>query len=195
MFGLSIGQFVICVCGALAVTGEYSARTIEATLTATPRRALLLTAKTLTAAGAASAWGLLVAAACFAAGQAALSASPAVPRVNAGHAIASIIGSATALTALALLGFAVALLVRRTAAALVTIVMVLLLAPTLLDPLSAAQQASIGRFLPLQAADELVLSHPVDASHLPPWGAVGVLAGELAALLLLAFALFAKRDA
>jgi len=193
LFGLSLGQFIICACGALALSTEYGTGTIRTTLLAVPQRGRVLAAKTAVVAAAGFIWGLLTAAASWAAGYAILATSPRVASPDFAALSRTLAGAAAMLTALALLGFALAVLVHRTAAALIAITTLLFLAPTLLDPLSAHAQDTAKRYLPLHLAEDLLSRHP-GPETLPVPVAAGWFALQLAILLCAGTALFRARD-
>jgi ABC-2 type transport system permease protein len=192
-FGLTIGQFVAAVAGVLIITGEYSGGTIHPTLIATPQRTRLLSAKVLVTASAAFAYGLILAITSFEIGQAILAPHLHVALFTA-LTIRRLLGAAAIFLAMALLGFALGTLARRTAGALVALGAALVLPSLLLSVLKAATRQNISRFLPLRAAEALVQRTP-DASTLHPLAALGVLAAEIAVLLTAGAILLARRDA
>ena len=102
LFGITVAQFVAGVCGALAVTNEYSSATMRISLVATPPRVRLFLGKVLLLAGAALSYGILVAATAFATGWTLLgvhahTGDPAL-------AVRRILGAAAVLTATTLIG-------------------------------------------------------------------------------------------
>ena len=191
LFGITVAQFVAGVCGALAVTNEYSSSTMRVSLVATPRRAQLFTGKILLLLGAALGYGVLVAGAAFASGWSLLGAQ--AHTADPALAVRRIMGAATVLTAMTLIGAGCGYLTRHSAGAIVCALSVLVLPKLILDALPAADRTHLLRYTPLSAADSLV-SEPV-STNLAPLPALCLLTAEVLALLAVAGLVFARRDA
>jgi len=192
LFGITVAQFIAGVCGAVAVTNEYSSATMRISLVATPRRGQLFAAKTALFAATALGYGALVVGVTFALGRTLLGTlhSDAGDPVTV---IRRIAGAVAVLTVMTLLGLACGYLTRHSAGAIVATLAVLILPKLVADALPAAVHGHVLRYTPLSAADSLV-SLP-DPGILAPATALAVIAVEVAALLALAGVAFARRDA
>lgn len=191
LFGVTVAQFVAGVCGALAVTNEYSSATMRISLVATPRRGRLFLSKVVLLTGAALSYGILVAGAGFASGWSLLGAHAHTD--DPATAVRRILGAAAVLTATTLIGAACGYLARHSAGAIVAALGVLVLPKLILDALPAAERTHLLRYTPLSAADSLVSVAGPDI--LAPLAALAVLIAEVVALLAAAGLVFARRDA
>lgn len=192
LFGITVSQFVAGVCGVLAVTNEYSSATMSISLVATPRRGQLFAAKTALLATTALGYGTLTAATSFTLGRVMLG----TPHAETGDPIVTlrrIAGAAAVLTAISLLGLACGYLARHSAGAILAVLALLVLPKLLGDALPTVARGHVLRYMPLSAADSLV-SLP-DPTTLAPLTALAVIAVQVTALLALAGAAFACRDA
>jgi ABC-2 type transport system permease protein len=150
--GVWIGQLPFMLLAVLALASEYSSGTIRATFAANPRRRTVLLAKTAVLGAVVALVALPTAAASFVLGQSVLRGNgfdydggyPTVTLAD-GEALRAVAGTASYLTALALLAFGLTAVVRRTAVA-TGIVLGLLLVPPI-----------VAGLLPERASD-LVLS-------------------------------------
>lgn len=193
MFGLTISQFIAAIAGVLAITNEYASGTIFLSLIATPRRPLLLTAKTVVLATSAFVYGLLISATSFAIVSAILAHTTQDP-ASGSTAVRRLVGAATIFTAMSLIGLALGAITRSTAGGLIGTVAVLALPKLLLDPVNARIRSDISRFLPFESLQDLIAASP-SPHTLRPLAAFGVLVLELGGLLTLAGCLLYRRDA
>ena len=137
--GLLFGQLALGVLGALVVSAEYGTGTIRATLTAAPRRPLILLGKVLVFGTVALVVSELLMFATFFIGQAILASSPA-PHATLGQpgVLRAVIGGGLYLTILALLAMGLAAIIRHTAGAISAFVTVLLIVPLILQALPSS---------------------------------------------------------
>ncbi len=192
MSGLAIGTLAIGVLGATAASGEYSSGTIRATLSAAPRRPLLLLAKVLVVGVIALAVGEILTFGCWGIGHVVLGTGGAPTSSLAQPAVLrAVVLSGVFLALLGLLGLALGVIMRHTAGAISTYVAVTFLIPLLL----ATFRSHPDRYTPV-----IMLANTVSAVVRQP-NQVGVgkamvlMAVYCAVALGLAAAMIVRRDA
>jgi hypothetical protein len=190
---------VVAVLGVVQVTGEYPGP-IRATLTAVPRRGPVVVAKAAVLAAltapvlAATALGAFLACQAFLGTDGASLGDPGVLRAVAGAAACAVL--------MGLLGLGVGTLLRHTAAAVTTLVVVLFVVPLLLGPvLPGDREDDVLKFLPTLAGQAMYgLSGPDRVGGTPfdtlsPGASAAVLVAWTAAVLGAGIALLRYRDA
>ena len=186
--GVWLSQATCLVLGALSMGSEYGTGTIRTTLTAMPLRGRALAAK-------AAALVLLTAAAGAVASTAALWTAKLILPVH-GPTLRAAAGSVLILTLIAVLGLALATLLRDTAGGITLGLALLYIAPLLSDLLpSPTWQHRLQRWTPMPAALSIQATRNLDRLPIGPWPGLLVLAAYAAALLLVGGVLFGKRDA
>jgi ABC-2 type transport system permease protein len=204
--GVWLTELLIGVVGTLVITAEYSTGMIRTSLTALPRRGLLLAAKAVVLAAVAFVTGLIASLTAFFAGQAIMSSHHISTTLSHPGVLRAIIGGALYLTAGALLALGIGLLIRHTAAALATAVAVLFLLPIAGNLLPNSWQDHVDKWLPTAAgaqiwtvnhAPRLNSASPIGASGpmLSPWTGFAVFCGYAAIALAAGLILFRQRDA
>lgn len=214
--GLLLAQVGPLVLGILAGTGEFTTGTFRSTFTAVPRRLPVLSAQVVVV----GAFGLLVAAAAVGAAVVALVPAASSRGISLDLTGAGtpqvLVGMATFLVAMALLGLAVGALLRSPVPAVAVTVVLVLVLPVILslgselatDPMAAptggtvsSQQSAVNTvvtFLPSGAAELLVRgpgsSGIEGAPDLGSWGGALVLAGWVLVPLAVAAARLRGRD-
>jgi len=177
LIGIFLGQLIFGVLGVLVMSAEYGTGTIRATLSAVPRRPLVLTAKVIVFGAVAVVVSEILAFSAFAVGQAILSAKHAVGSKAAAvqHAqqfgvklphniqavlttgsaslgqpgvLRAVIGAGLYLTVLGLLALGLATIIRHTAGAISAFVGVVLVLPLIVQALPASISNAVGRYLP-----------------------------------------------
>lgn len=130
--GTMLSSLIVAVIGALVVTGEYGTGMIRSSFAAVPRRSVALAAKAIVLAvvvfvtSAVSVWGTAFITLPIAAGrnvEASLDASVAMP----------LLGASVYLTLIALLAFAVGVVLRSTAGAIAGVLGLMLVAPVVVQ--------------------------------------------------------------
>jgi ABC-type transport system involved in multi-copper enzyme maturation permease subunit len=190
--GLTGGVF-----GALLITGEYSSGTIRTTLSATPRRPLLLAAKIAVGAAATVVFCELLSFVSFFLGQAILSGGGA-PSASLGSpgAFRAVFVTGLFISLMCLMSFGFGLICRSTAAAIATFVGVVFVLPLVMQGISEPD----GRYLPTNILVNSIMS---TAKH-GPGPRVQPLSPGIGLLLMVVYAsialaagavLFVKRDA
>ncbi len=153
--GLAVGSLAIGVLGVLAISGEYGTGTIRSSLSAMPRRGVLLTAKVVVVGLCTLVIGEVLAFIVFFEGQAVLSGGGA-PTASLGQpgVLRAVALSGAFLALFALLGLGLGTVIRHTAGAIAVFAGFTLLAPILLHSISE----SISRYAP-----ELIFANSVAA--------------------------------
>ena len=177
LIGIFLGQLIFGVLGVLVISAEYGTGTIRATLSALPRRPVVLTAKVLVFGAVAIVVSEILAFSAFAVGQAILSAKHAVgssafatqraqqlgvkiphnlqavlPTGSAslGQAgvLRAVVGAGLYLAMLGLLALGLATIIRHTAGAISAFVGVVLVLPLIVQALPTSISDAVARYLP-----------------------------------------------
>jgi ABC-2 type transport system permease protein len=201
--GTELGQAVVAIVGVLAITGEYTTGMIRTTLTAAPRRTVMLAAKAavvtalVLAAGAVAVLGSLLAGRLILPGH---GYSPAhgylVLSLADGPVLRAASGSVLYLALIALLSLGIATAVRDTATAIGIVLGLLYLFPILAQVVaSPGWQRHLQQIGPMTAGLEIQASTGVRTLPISPWAGLGVLAAWAAAALVAGGVLLRLRDA
>jgi ABC-2 type transport system permease protein len=191
--GVALGQLMIGVLGVLAMTGEYSSRTIRSTLAAIPNRPLVLAAKAAVFGVVTLVVGETVTFVAFLAGRAVL--GPAVPHPSFGQpgVLRAVAMSGVYLCLIGLMGLGLGAITRHTAAGIGALVGVLFVVPLLL--VGVTRGPEIAKYFPtFIAGNSLAVAKPV-AEMLSPWSGFGLLWTYTAVVLLTGGWLLVRRDA
>jgi ABC-2 type transport system permease protein len=201
--GIQAGQAVAAILAVLIITGEYSTGMITTTLTAVPRRLVVLTAKAILLTGLILMASLVAVAGSLLAGRIILAGNGLTPAhgialVSLAHGptLRAAIGSVLYLTLIGLLSLGVATVVRDSAAATGAVLGLLYVAPIVALFLGGNPiwQRRIERYTPVNAG--LTIQNTTGLQHVPigPWGGIAVLAIWAAASLAAAGLQFTLRD-
>jgi len=192
--GVFLAQLAIGVLGVLVISSEYSTGMIRTTLAAVPRRALVLFAKAVTFTIVAF---IVTTAACFVAfliGQSILSSKHADVALSDPGVLRAVLGAATYLTLVGLLGLGLGTLLRRTAGAIATLFGLVLVLPALTEALPSPWDTDVGKLLPINAGRALFAVRP-STDLLSPGQGLLVLLVTVGAVLALATVALTRRDA
>jgi ABC-2 type transport system permease protein len=177
LIGIFLGQLIFGVLGVLVMSAEYGTGTIRATLSAVPRRPVVLTAKVLVFGAVAVVVSEILAFSAFAVGQAILSAKHAVGTSTAaaqrahqfgikiphnlqgvlstgsaslGQAgvLRAVVGAGLYLAVLGLLALGLATIIRHTAGAISAFAVVVLVLPLIVQALPTSISNAVARYLP-----------------------------------------------
>jgi len=177
LIGIFLGQLIFGVLGVLVMSAEYGTGTIRATLSAAPRRPVVLAAKIIVFGAVAVAASEILAFSAFAVGQAILSAKHAVGSsaaiaqrahqlgvavphgvqvaLSSGSAslgqpqvLRAVVGAGLYLAVLGLFALGLATIIRHTAGAISAFVGVVLVLPLIVEALPASISNAVGRYLP-----------------------------------------------
>ena len=192
-----LGQLVLAVLGALAITSEYSTGMIRTSLTAQPRRGVVYAAKAMVFTAVALVVSLVTSFIAFFLGQALLSSTGASATLSDPNVLRAIIGSALFVTLVGLIAFAIGAIIRHTAGAITTVIAVMFVIPIITNFLPQNWHDDIVRFMPDSAGR--VVSVTVAGNEFPhlwsAWPQFAVTAIYAAVLLGVGGYLFRKRDA
>ena len=192
-----LGQLVLAVLGALAITSEYSTGMIRTSLTAQPRRGAVYAAKAIVFAAVALVVSLVTSFIAFFLGQALLASTGASATLSDPNVLRAIIGSALFVTLVGLIAFAIGAIIRHTAGAITTIIAVMFVIPIITNFLPQNWHDDIVRFMPDSAGR--VVSVTVAGNEFPhlwsAWPQFAVTVIYAAVLLGVGGYLFRRRDA
>nr|WP_062332417.1 ABC transporter permease subunit [Herbidospora sakaeratensis] len=207
--GVTIGLIAVIVVAVLFVTVEYRRGLIGATLAATPGRTGILPAKAAVVAAVTFAGGLVAAAIAVPAGLRLMRANDnAIAPVTTLTGVRVIVGTAALLAVTAVLALAMGAIFRRSAAAVIATILLVLL-PQLLATASVIPVAAAEWLLRLTPAAGFAIQQSIPAYPqvedysvpalgyypLPPWGGFAVTCLYAAAALGAAIVLLRRRDA
>jgi len=192
--GILFAQFAIGVIGTLFITSEYSSGSIRSTLAAVPRRRLLVTSKLLVLILSTLVVGELVCFATFVMGQAIFSGVVPTASLGDGAVLRSVILAGIYLTLLAVLGFALGLILRQSAACISTFTSLLLVLPIITFLLPTSWQNAVSKFEPSALGHAMMSPSPPDQMF-GAWTATGILLAYVLLTLGAGMALMVRRDA
>jgi hypothetical protein len=196
LIGVFIGQFAIGVLGVLVMSGEYGSGTIRATLSAAPRRPLLLVAKVIVFGAVALVVAEVVSFLAFFIGQALLTAPATHATLGSPGAWRAVVGSGLYVGVLGLFALGLATIIRHTAGAISAFVGVLLVLPLIVQALPSSIEYDIRRFLPDRIGAQII-NGPSNGfpGAFSPWIGLLILCGYAAAVLVIGGVLLVRRDA
>jgi ABC-2 type transport system permease protein len=194
--GIYFGQITAIVLGALVMSAEYSTGMIRASLTAVPHRVSLLCAKGLVLAVVIFVVGTVTAFACYGVSETFFSAKHIGVPLSQHGVLRALIGAGLYLTVLALFGFALAALMRHTAAAITTALGFVFVVDNVAGLLPGTWGEWIFKLLPSNAGSQVwIVQNRNGNPHLSTWAGFAVFVIEIAALFITAAVLFRERDA
>jgi ABC-2 type transport system permease protein len=200
--GIDLGQAVVAVLAVLAISEEYGTGMIRITLTATPRRLVLLAAKAVNVAGLTLVIGVLAVAGCLLAGRfmlpsAGLGPAHGYPLVSITHSptLRAAEGSVLYLILIGLLALGVATAIRGTAVSIGAVLAVLYLPPLLAQVVSDPLRRHLQQIAPMTAGLAIQATTNLRSLPIAPWAGIGVLAAWAAAALITAGLALRLRDA
>jgi hypothetical protein len=190
LIGIFLGQLIFGVLGVLVMSAEYGTGTIRATLSATPRRPLVLAAKILVFGAVAIVVSEVLSFAAFGIGQAILAGKHAVgagpgivehinqrglsvpPDIKAqllsGSAslgqpgvLRAVIGAGLYLAVLGLMALGLATIIRHTAGAISAFVGIVLVLPLIVEALPTSIMNAVSRYLPANIGIVMFSTHGV----------------------------------
>ena len=192
--GSHLSQVAFGVLGVLIITGEYSSGMIRVTFSAVPRRRVLLGAKAAVFAAIGLVVGIIVSFAAYFVFEGLLTGDRLRSSVGDPGVVRALIGGGLYLAVLGLLGLGLGAIIRSSAGAIATLFTLLFIPQVLVELLPEAWKTSIGRYLPMEAGDQIFSQHH-EAGALSPWWGFAVFALYALAALAAAFVLINRRDA
>jgi len=191
--GVFLAQLAIGVLGVLIIGGDFSSGMIRSSLAAVPKRLPVLWWKAVVFGVVALVLMTVASIAAFEVAQTVLSGKGIQTTLGADGVLRAVLGAGLFLTWVALFGLALGTMLRNSAAAISTLVGVLLVVPILMNFLPSDWRDHIDRWLPSSAGDSLMAAHTTDA-QLSPGIAATMLVVYLAISLGAAAVLLLKRD-
>jgi ABC-type transport system involved in multi-copper enzyme maturation permease subunit len=197
LIGVNFGVLIIAVLGVMVISTEYSTGMIRTSLTALPRRGMMLGAK-LTVLGVLSlAIGELVSFVSYFATEPFYASKSVHISLGDGHSLRAVLLAGVYLALVALIGFAFGALLRHTAGAISTTLGVMFVLPIITGFLPGGWGKGVNKVMPSQAGAAMMATPTSNdkGDLLSPLAGFLVLGGTVAALCLIALALFKRRDA
>jgi ABC-2 type transport system permease protein len=191
---LVIAQLAFAILGVLVVTAEYSTGMIRTSLAAVPKRSRMLAAKVLVFTTVALIAGELISFVTFLVGQALISGKAPSATLGQHDVLRAVVGAGLYLAVLALLGSALGVILRHAAAAIGSIVALLLVLPGIAAALPTSWSQPIEQWWPTNAGQQ-VAAVIRDSHTLAAWTGFGVMVAFAAVVLTAAFVLLERRDA
>ena len=193
-----LGQLVIAVLGALAITSEYSTGMIRTSLTAMPRRGTVYAAKAAVFGAVALVVSLVTSFLAFFVGQAILHGTVHAT-LSQPDVLRAIVGSALFVTVVGLIAFGVGAIIRHSAGAITTVIGMMFIIPIIVQVLPQTWRYDLIRFLPDSAGRVIsitVMPSGGEVYHMwSAWPQFAVTAVYAVVLLAIGAYLFRKRDA
>ena len=195
MFGIILGQLIMVVFGALAITGEYSTGMVRTALTAQPRRVPVFWAKLLVVAAVSLEIGEIISFASFLIDSSFWRGKGVQLDLSSPHALQAVIGGGLYLAGSAILAFGLGAILRHTAGAITSGVGLLFVLTILVNFLPQSWQDHLNKWLPFDAGGQVWSTQHVRGTDLGAWTGFGVFMIYGAVAVLLGAYLFRKRDA
>ncbi len=197
LIGQLASAIFFLVIGVKTATAEYGAGMMRLTLTATPRRGRVIAAKALVVSAVTLVAALVANVAMILAAHTILSGyGIATTGLADPDALRAVLGSSALAPLFPVIGLALGIALRSTAAAIVAVLAVIFGPPFLGGVLPESWQGDALEYIPMAAADAIAIGHlPDTAAGLSPALGALVVAGWLALFLGGAWALFERRDA
>ncbi|WP_425956226.1 ABC transporter permease subunit [Xylanimonas sp. McL0601] len=210
--GYSFGALVAASLGAIAMTGEYSTGQIRATLSAAPARLPVLWAKLTMIALVVFVVIAVSTAVAYLVTQPILSSHDINVDLSDSEQLRALIGTPLYVTVVALFAVAVGALIRSTPGAIVTVVALFFLVPSIIGTIASATSASwaenLNKWLPSSAGERIITAFSGGSapggpnggpgSSLPlfdAWPGFAVLCAYTAVLIVAAAFVIKRRDA
>ena len=197
MFGIMLGQLVMVVFGALAITSEYATGMIRTSLSAQPRRLPVYFAKLLVVAAIAFVVGEIISFASFLIGIHFWAAKGVHLSLSSHGALQAVIGGGLYLDGAALLAFGIGAAMRHTAGAITTGVFLLFVITIIVAFMPDSWQADIDKYLPANAGEQVwATQHTADVgTAFGAWAGFGVYMAYAVLALLIGMWVFKRKDA
>jgi ABC-type transport system involved in multi-copper enzyme maturation permease subunit len=198
---LMLTQLAFAILGVMVVTGEYSTGMIRTSLAAVPRRSRMLAAKILVFSVVVVIAGEIISFITFVVGQALISGKAPTATFGQPEVLRAVVGTGLYLAALALLGLGLGVLLRHAAAAIGTVVAILLVLPSIALALPTSWSEPIEKYWPTNAGFRVAtVGHGlerfvVNGHAMGPWAGFAIMLAFVAVVLAFAFVSLERRDA
>jgi len=191
--GMLFGELALVVFGVLFITAEYSTGGIRATLVSVPKRSRVVVAKTIVVAIVALVVSTVTVMVSFFIGQALLASNGLSVGVGDTNVLRALVGSALYLTAAALFGLGIGLVVRSSGGGITAAIAGLIVLPSLSGLLPGQWGQNVGKFITTNAGRQITLID-TNAGSLSPWVGYAVFLAWVAALLVIGTILLRRRN-
>jgi ABC-2 type transport system permease protein len=158
--GLGIAQLAFGALGVLAISSEYTTGLIRTTFASAPRRRAVIAGKAAVVGAVSLLAGELIAFATFFTGQQALSAQHLNVALAHPGALRGVLAAGFYLAVMAWVGLGLGTVIRHTAGAIIAMVGVVFLLPTIVGALPAPWNINVGKFTLNLAAQQTIAQHP-----------------------------------
>jgi ABC-type transport system involved in multi-copper enzyme maturation permease subunit len=192
--GIELAQLSVGALGVMTVTGEYTSGLIRGTFMATPQRLQVLAVKALIFAVVVWVVCTILSVGAFFIGQSLLTSPATHVAIGDPGVPTAVFGGGLYLTLIGLLGLFIGVLLRRAAAALIALFVLLLILPVLAALVPDKFSSNLAQFLPGNAGGQIWKLLHGGAYTLGPWQGLGVLIAYVAATAVAAFVLIRRRD-
>jgi ABC-2 type transport system permease protein len=201
--GVYLGQSIVAILAVLTITGEYSSRMIQITLTATPHRPTVLAAKAAVLGALVLGAGTVAVLGCVLSARLILPAGGftpahgyALPSLLHGPTLRAAAGSVLYLALIALLSLGIAAAVRDSAVAIGLVLGLLYLFPIFAHLVTSPRlERHLEQIGPMTAGLAIQATTNLRSLPIAPWAGLGVLAAWAAAALVGGGLLLTLRDA
>ena len=192
-----LGQLVVVVLGALAITSEYSTGMIRTSLTVLPRRGVVYAAKAAVLAAVTLVIALVTSFAAFFIGQYLLRSTHQAATLGQPNVLRAVLATALYIALSSLFSFGIGAMLRSTAGALTAAYGFLFLVPQLAKALPSQWYADAVRWLPGgEVTNAITNTQRQLPQHLfTAWGEFAVFGGYTAVVLVAGALLLRRRDA
>ncbi len=191
--GVSLAQIAVGVLGILMVTGEYSTGMISNTFAATPRRIRNFLAKAMVFAPVVLLTSAVFCVIAFLVGQALLSGRDIDVALGDPGVLRAVLGAPLYLTMVGLMGIAIGMLLRSTAASITALTLVFFVLPIMALVVPQSWREIFFKFLPSNAGGALTAVRE-NPELLSPAAGLGVLVLYAAVLFVVAGVMLRRRD-
>jgi len=194
LVGILFGQLAVGVIGTLFITSEYTSGSIRTTLTAVPNRLRLVTSKLFVLFATLLVVGEVVCVAAFLIGQKIYFGVVPTATLDNGAVLRSVLLAGVYLALLGILGFSLGLIFRQSGACISLFVTLLLVVPIIGFFFPQSWQNDFQRFEP-STLGQSMFSPSAPSNSFGAWTATIILTAFVGVVLLIALALFERRDA
>jgi ABC-2 type transport system permease protein len=195
LFGIILGQLIMVVFGAMAITSEYSTGMVRTSLTAQPRRAPVFWSKLLVVAAVAFVVGEVISFASFLIDSSFWRGKGVPLTLSTPHALQAVFGGGLYLAGSAVLAFGLGAILRHTAGAITSGVGLLFVLPILTSFLPNSWQDHFDKWLPFNSGGQVWATQHVRGTDLGAWTGFGVFMIYGVVAVLFGLSVFRNRDA
>jgi ABC-type transport system involved in multi-copper enzyme maturation permease subunit len=174
LFGIILGQLIMVVFGAMAITSEYSTGMVRTSLTAQPRRAPVFWAKLLVVSAVAFVVGEVISFVSFLISSSFWRGKGIDLTLSSPHAMQAVIGGGLYLAGSAILAFGLGAILRHTAGAITSGVGLLFVLTILVNFLPQSWQNHLNKWLPFNSGGQVWSTQHVRGTDLSAWTGFGV---------------------